>query len=47
MITVDIIICIHNALDNVVNCLSSMVENTKKKYNLILINDASNFETTK
>lgn len=44
--SVDIVICIHNALDDVKDCLNSVVENLSRTQRLILINDGSNRETT-
>ena len=44
--SIDIIICIHNALDDVRNCLESISQYTTEPYNLILIDDGSD-KTTK
>ena len=44
-IAVDIIICVHNALDDVQRCLDSLLEHTTPPYNLILVDDGSE-ETT-
>jgi GT2 family glycosyltransferase len=44
--SIDIIVCVHNALDDVKRCLSSVIQNTDQPYNLIIINDGSNGETT-
>lgn len=44
-IDVDIVICIHNALDDVKVCLSSIVANTRPPYRLILVDDGSTDET--
>jgi len=44
---VDIIICIHNALEEVKDCLQSVLINTNIPYSLILVNDGSSEETTK
>ncbi|NQV03547.1 MAG: glycosyltransferase [Bacteroidia bacterium] len=44
---VDIIICIHNALEHVKNCLSSVIRYTHPPYNLILVDDGSEAETKK
>jgi O-antigen biosynthesis protein len=38
---VDIIICVHNALDDVQRCLESVLENTSQPYQIILIDDGS------
>ncbi|MFW5961143.1 MAG: glycosyltransferase, partial [Desulfohalobiaceae bacterium] len=42
----DIIICVHNALEETRQCLSSLLNKTSHPYRLILINDGSNQETT-
>jgi GT2 family glycosyltransferase/SAM-dependent methyltransferase len=39
---VDIIICVHNALDDVQRCLNSLLEHTNRPYRLILVDDGSN-----
>jgi GT2 family glycosyltransferase/glycosyltransferase involved in cell wall biosynthesis/SAM-dependent methyltransferase len=39
---VDIIICIHNALDDVQRCLASLLEHTSHPYRLFLVDDGSN-----
>jgi len=44
--TVDIIICVHNALEDVKKCLSAILENTTYPYQLYIINDGSAQETT-
>jgi len=44
--SIDIIVCVHNALDDVKLCLSSVIQNTDQPYNLIIINDGSSEETT-
>jgi GT2 family glycosyltransferase/glycosyltransferase involved in cell wall biosynthesis len=38
---VDIIICVHNALDDVQRCLVSLLEYTTQPYHLILVDDGS------
>lgn len=43
--TVDIIICVHNALDDVKKCLTSVIRYTSMPYNLILVDDGSKEET--
>src|SRR5690606_1709398 len=43
--TVDIIVCIHNALDDVRNCLQSVLRHTAPPYRLILVDDGSQPET--
>jgi len=44
--TVDIVICIHNALDDVKACLTSVLEHTKRSVALYLVNDGSDEATT-
>ncbi len=43
--TVEIIICIHNALDDVKKCLDSVIKYTTPPYSLILIDDGSGTPT--
>ncbi len=43
--SVDIIICIHNALDDVKKCIESIVQFTHQPYHLILIDDGSDQDT--
>jgi len=43
--TVDIIICVHNALDDVKKCLESVVKYTTSPYSLILVDDGSDAPT--
>jgi len=45
--SVDIIICIHDALEDVKRCLDSLFEHTTQPYNLILIDDGSGEETAR
>jgi GT2 family glycosyltransferase len=45
-ITVDVIICVHNALDDVKKCLNSVIKTLSRNHKLIIVNDASNQETT-
>ena len=42
---VDIVVCIHNALDSVRACLSSIIANTSPPYRLILVDDGSQEDT--
>ena len=42
---VDIVICIHNALDDVKACLQSVLANTTPPYHIILVDDGSGEET--
>ncbi len=39
--SVDIIVCVHNALEDVQRCLSSVIRHTLPPYNLILVDDGS------
>lgn len=43
--TVDIIVCIHNALDDVKKCLESILRYTVPPYSLILVDDGSDITT--
>lgn len=43
--TVDILVCVHNALDDVMCCLNSIVEHTPQAYSLFIVNDGSERET--
>jgi GT2 family glycosyltransferase/2-polyprenyl-3-methyl-5-hydroxy-6-metoxy-1,4-benzoquinol methylase/glycosyltransferase involved in cell wall biosynthesis len=45
--SVDIIVCVHNALDDVKHCLESVIRYTGMPYSLILIDDGSGEETSK
>lgn len=42
---VDVIVCVHNALDDVKECLNSLIAKKTMEFNLIIINDGSNLET--
>lgn len=42
---VDIIICVHNALEDLKRCLDSVIRCTRMPYSLILVDDGSNDET--
>jgi GT2 family glycosyltransferase/glycosyltransferase involved in cell wall biosynthesis len=44
-IDIDIIVCVHNALEDVRACLESIITNTHAPYNLILIDDGSDLPT--
>jgi GT2 family glycosyltransferase len=44
--SVDIVVCVHNALDDVRRCLESVVIATRATYGLIVINDGSDEETS-
>ena len=43
--SIDIIICIHNALEDIRNCLASIEKYTLQPYKLILVDDGSDKET--
>ena len=45
-LTIDIIVCVHNALDDVKGCLESVIKYRGVNENLIIINDYSDKETT-
>jgi GT2 family glycosyltransferase/glycosyltransferase involved in cell wall biosynthesis len=42
---IDIIICVHNAFDDVKKCLNSITGNTREPYNLVIVDDGSDYET--
>ena len=44
--TVDIVVCIHDALDDVRRCLWSLLSRTAMPFHLILVNDGSDRATT-
>jgi GT2 family glycosyltransferase/glycosyltransferase involved in cell wall biosynthesis len=44
-VTVDVVICIHNALEDVRRCLDSVVRHSSSPYCLILVDDGSGPET--
>jgi GT2 family glycosyltransferase/glycosyltransferase involved in cell wall biosynthesis len=43
--SVDVVICVHNALQDVRQCLDSVVQHTRMPYSLIIVDDGSNAET--
>ena len=43
---VDVVVCVHNALDHVERCLDSIIANTTVDYRLIVVNDGSSEATT-
>lgn len=43
--SVDIIVCVHNALDDVQRCLDSIAQHTNFPYKLIIIDDGSSADT--
>lgn len=43
--SVDIVVCVHNALDDVRRCLTSVVQKTGQPYRLILVDDGSDAPT--
>ncbi len=46
-IDVAIVICVHNALDDVRACLASVAENTERPFSLVVVNDGSDEETSR
>jgi GT2 family glycosyltransferase len=44
--TVDVVVCVHNALEAVRHCLSSLVQRGSYPFRLIVVNDGSGEETT-
>ena len=46
LVSVDIIICVHNALDDVKLCLESVIHNSTQPYLLIIVDDGSAKETS-
>ena len=44
--SVDVIVCVHNALDDVRLCLDSVVSRTTGNYRLVVVNDGSDEETS-
>ena len=44
---IDIIICVHNALEDVERCLLSITKHTTEPYNLIIVDDGSDEQTRK
>ncbi|MDP5338356.1 MAG: glycosyltransferase [Nodularia sp. (in: cyanobacteria)] len=44
--SVDVIVCVHNAFEDVKNCLESVVRYSSMPYSIILVNDGSNEETS-
>ncbi|MGB3557165.1 MAG: tetratricopeptide repeat protein [Geitlerinemataceae cyanobacterium] len=45
-ILVDIIVCVHNALEDVKKCLDSIVRNTTIDYQIVIIDDGSESDTS-
>ncbi|WP_414526889.1 glycosyltransferase [Nodularia chucula] len=45
-LNVDVIICVHNALEDVKKCLESVVRYSSMPYTIIIVNDGSQEETT-
>ncbi len=43
--SVDIIICVHNAFDDVKNCIASTLSHTTEPYTIIIVDDGSQEET--
>jgi GT2 family glycosyltransferase len=44
--TVDIVLCVHNALQSVAACVQSVVDHTSQPYKLIIVNDRSDEDTS-
>ena len=44
--TVDVVVCVHNALEDVRRCLWSLVDTASHPFRLIVVNDGSDAETT-
>ena len=42
---IDIVVCVHNALDDVWQCLDAVIQSTQQPYRLIIIDDGSAEET--
>lgn len=45
--SIDIIICVHNAYDDVKRCIESVYEYTSEPYNIIIVDDGSSEQTYK
>ena len=45
-VSIDIIVCVYNALKDVKLCLSSILDNFEVGHHLIIVNDSSNLETS-
>ncbi|MFN2252122.1 MAG: glycosyltransferase [Anaerolineae bacterium] len=43
--TVDVVVCVHNALDDVRECLASVVRHSREPYGLVVVDDGSDAET--
>ncbi|MGY3446635.1 MULTISPECIES: rhamnan synthesis F family protein [unclassified Bradyrhizobium] len=43
--TVDVVVCVHNALDDVLQCLRSLVDQEDRNFRLILVDDVSDKPT--
>ncbi len=43
--SVDIVICVHNALEDVQRCLASVLHHTYQPYRVILVDDGSDIPT--
>ena len=44
--SVDVVVCVHNALEDVRSCLSSVVKNTQRGFTLYIVNDGSDAATS-
>lgn len=45
--TVDVVVCVHNALEDLRRCLWSVVHKTDRPYRLVIVNDGSDDPTTR
>ena len=43
--SVDVVVCVHNALPDVHRCVSSLLEKTTRPFRLIVVDDGSGYET--
>ncbi len=44
--TADVVVCVHNALEDVKRCLASVIKHSPRMQQLVLVNDGSDEETT-
>jgi len=44
-VTIDIVVCVHNALEDVRRCIPSVVDNLRGNHRLIIVDDGSSTET--
>ncbi|MEA5582848.1 glycosyltransferase [Nodularia harveyana UHCC-0300] len=45
-LSVDVIVCVHNAFEDVKNCLESVIRYSSNPYTIIIVNDGSDEETS-